>query len=75
MAMIFVSHDLAVVLRVADRVVVVDRGRVVEEGTGRDILVAPRHQVTRALLAESGRDILFQGASEPYDPHEAAVDA
>ena len=68
MAMIFVSHDLAVVLRVADRVVVVDRGRVVEEGTGSQILVSPRHDVTRGLLAASGRDALFEQASAAYAP-------
>lgn len=56
MAMIFVSHDLSVVLRVADRVVVIDGGKVVEEATGSEILVSPRHDVTRGLLAASGRD-------------------
>jgi peptide/nickel transport system ATP-binding protein len=59
MAMIFISHDLAVVLRVADRVVVLDRGRIVEEGSGGALLAAPRHEVTRALLSASGRDLLF----------------
>jgi peptide/nickel transport system ATP-binding protein len=59
MSMIFISHDLSVVLRVADRVVVLDHGRIVEEGSGGTLLVAPRHPVTRALLAASGRDLLF----------------
>ena len=59
MAMIFISHDLSVVLRVADRVLVLDAGRVVEEGSGGTLLVSPRHPVTRALLAASGRDLLF----------------
>jgi len=68
MALVFVSHDLSVVLRVADRVVVVDQGRVVEEGTGSEILVAPRHEVTRGLLAASGRDALFERASDAYAP-------
>jgi len=68
MAMIFVSHDLSVVLRLADRVLVVDQGRVVEEGTGSQILVSPRHDVTRGLLAASGRDALFEGASATYAP-------
>lgn len=62
MAMILVAHDLAVVVRAADRVLVLDGGRVVEEGTGSRLLAAPRHPVTRALLAASGRDELF-GAS------------
>jgi len=68
MAMIFVSHDLSVVLRVSDRVIVVDQGRVVEEGTGSEILVSPRHDVTRGLLAASGRDALFERASGSYMP-------
>ncbi len=59
MAMILIAHDLAVVLRVADRVLVLDGGRVVEEGPGSRLLSAPRHPVTRALLAASGRDELF----------------
>jgi peptide/nickel transport system ATP-binding protein len=59
MSMIFISHDLSVVLRVADRVVVLDHGRIVEEGSGGTLLVSPRHPVTRALLAASGRDLLF----------------
>jgi peptide/nickel transport system ATP-binding protein len=59
MSMVFISHDLSVVLRVADRVLVLDRGRIVEEGSGSTMLVSPRHPVTRALLAASGRDQLF----------------
>ena len=70
MAMILIAHDLAVVLRVADRVLVLDGGRVVEEGPGSRLLSAPRHPVTRALLAASGRDELFgapAGARESDD--------
>jgi peptide/nickel transport system ATP-binding protein len=59
MSMIFISHDLAVVLRIADRVVVLERGRVVEQGSGSRLLVAPQHPRTRALLSASGRDLLF----------------
>jgi peptide/nickel transport system ATP-binding protein len=59
MAMVLVSHDLAVVLRTADRVLVMDRGRVVEEASGTELLIAPRHAVTQALLAAAGRDALF----------------
>jgi peptide/nickel transport system ATP-binding protein len=54
MAMIFVSHDLSVVLRVADRVLIMEDGRVVERGTGTQLLTAPRHALTRRLLAASG---------------------
>ena len=65
MSMIFISHDLSVVLRVADRVLVLDHGRVVEEGAGGTLLVAPQHPVTRALLAASGRDLLFADGHIP----------
>ena len=54
MAMVFVSHDLAVVLRVADRVLVLDAGRIVEQGRGDELLRAARHPVTKTLLAASG---------------------
>ncbi|HVW30922.1 MAG TPA: ABC transporter ATP-binding protein [Acidimicrobiia bacterium] len=60
MAMVLVSHDLASVLRIADRVLVMDRGRVVEEGTGSELLMNPRHPATRALLDAAGRDLLFE---------------
>ena len=63
MAMIFISHDLSVVLRVSDRVLVLDRGRIVEEGSGGTLLATPQHEVTRSLLSASGRDLLFAGAN------------
>jgi len=59
MAMIFISHELAIVLRVADRVVVLDHGRVVEEGTGTRLFTAPENAVTRSLLSAAGRDEIF----------------
>lgn len=64
MAMVLVSHDLAVVLRVADRVVVLDGGRVVEQATGTRLLLAPQHPVTRALLAASGRDAALSPSAD-----------
>ena len=60
MAMVLVSHDLGAVLRVADRVLVMDRGRVVEQGTGSELLMGPRHEATKALLNAAGRDVLFE---------------
>ena len=41
MSMIFISHDLSMVLRVADRVLVLDRGRIVEQGAGGKMLASP----------------------------------
>ena len=78
MAMLFISHELAIVLRVADRVVVLDHGRVVEEATGTRLLTNPRHAVTRSLLAASGRDGLFAEeppVTAPLEPAAASVGA
>ncbi|MEU8488288.1 ABC transporter ATP-binding protein [Streptomyces sp. NPDC048641] len=50
MAVLFVSHDLAVVSRVTDRVLVMKDGRAVEDGTVRDLVRAPRQAYTKALV-------------------------
>ncbi|MBW8026497.1 ABC transporter ATP-binding protein [Clavibacter michiganensis subsp. michiganensis] len=50
-ATLLVSHDLAVVARLADRVAVMHDGRVVEEGPTAEILRTPAHRRTRALVA------------------------
>lgn len=54
LALVVISHDLATILRVADQVLVLDHGRVVEQGSGRAILENARHPVTRALLIAGG---------------------
>ncbi|MBK6016062.1 ABC transporter ATP-binding protein [Streptomyces sp. MBT53] len=50
-ALLLISHDLAVVARLADRVAVMYGGLIVEQGPARDVLKDPRHPYTRALLA------------------------
>src|SRR5580700_9536453 len=50
MSMILVSHDLAVISEVCDRIIVMYAGQVVEEGPAAGIITAPRHPYTRALL-------------------------
>jgi peptide/nickel transport system ATP-binding protein len=75
MAMVFISHELAVVLRVADRVVVLDRGRVVEEATSTGLLVDPQHPVTRRLLAASGARVAQGAAGEGALALPGTVDA
>jgi oligopeptide/dipeptide ABC transporter ATP-binding protein len=50
LTMLFISHDLAVVSQVADRVAVMYAGNLVELGTKRDIFQSPAHPYTRGLL-------------------------
>jgi len=50
-AAIYVSHDLAVVAQIADRIVVLRNGAVVEEGTTEQIIGAPGHEYTKRLIA------------------------
>ncbi|MDT2018784.1 MAG: ABC transporter ATP-binding protein [Planktomarina sp.] len=50
-AVMFITHDMAVVAQMADRVVVMFRGEKVEEGTVEEIFENPKHPYTKALLA------------------------
>jgi peptide/nickel transport system ATP-binding protein len=50
LAMLFISHDLAVVSQVADRVAVMRHGLVVEQASRADLFRAPQHPYTRSLL-------------------------
>lgn len=50
-AVMFITHDMAVVAQMADRVVVMFRGKKVEEGAVEDIFERPQHNYTKALLA------------------------
>ncbi|EJM98429.1 ATP-binding cassette domain-containing protein [Phyllobacterium sp. YR531] len=47
---LFISHDLAVVRAFADRLVVMDEGRIVEQGTTEDVLANPQSNATRVLI-------------------------
>ncbi|MGW7266880.1 dipeptide ABC transporter ATP-binding protein [Streptomyces sp. NPDC054842] len=51
LALVFVAHDLAVVRRVSDRVAVMSRGRIVEQGPVDEVYESPRDPYTRQLLA------------------------
>lgn len=55
MALMIITHDVGVAADIADRVAVMQKGEVVEDGTAREVLMAPRHPYTKALLsARSG---------------------
>ena len=51
MGVIFITHDLNVVAEIADRVVVMYKGKIVEQGLAKDIYHQPKHPYTKALLA------------------------
>jgi len=52
-ALLFITHDLAVVAKVCTRVLVMYDGRIVEEGSTSDVLTRPSHDYTKKLLAAS----------------------
>jgi len=53
LSMLFISHDLAVVGQVADRVAVMRHGEIVEQGSVSQVLTRPQHDYTRNLLASA----------------------
>jgi oligopeptide/dipeptide ABC transporter ATP-binding protein len=75
LALVLVTHDLGVVAGVADRVLVMYAGRIVEEGTVDDIFTAAGHPYTRGLLASVPRadDARTALASIPGSPPDASA--
>src|SRR6202008_931847 len=51
MTLLFITHDLGIVRRIADRVCVMNGGKIVEQGPVEQVFTAPKHPYTRALLA------------------------
>ena len=57
MGLLMITHDLAVVANMADRTVVMENGRVVEQGDTRDLLINMQHPYTKMLFAASGHKV------------------
>lgn len=64
-AVLLITHDMAVVAQMADRVVVMFEGEKIEEGPVRQILEAPQHEYTKALLAAVPRLGEMRGKAAP----------
>ncbi len=77
-AMVFVSHDLALVAQLAHRITVMYAGQVVEQAPTMELLTSPTHEYTRGLLGavlsiESGADRLHQVRGTVPSPREFVV--
>jgi microcin C transport system ATP-binding protein len=68
MTMLFITHDLGIVRKIADTVCVMSKGKIVEQGAVERVFTAPEHPYTRALLtAEPKRD------PAPLQPHAPMI--
>jgi glutathione transport system ATP-binding protein len=65
MAVLFITHDMGVVAEIADRVLVMNGGRKVEEGASEDVFARPQERYTQALLAAVPRLGSMQGTDLP----------
>ena len=65
MALLFVTHNIALVSNIADRVAVLNKGRIVEYGPVGEVMSAPEHEYTRALIADTPDfELSFPGTPE-----------
>ena len=64
MAMLFITHDLGIVRKLAHRVCVMQQGKIVEAGLVSDVFASPQHAYTRMLLAAEPRGEPMQAASD-----------
>jgi peptide/nickel transport system ATP-binding protein len=74
MAMIFISHDLAVVSTIADRILVMKQGEIVEQGLSNQVIKSPVNPYTKALLAsrppQDGRPLRLKTVKDYLGPNE-----
>ena len=65
---LFITHDLRVASQICDRVIIMQQGRIVEQGRMHDVFFSPQHTYTRALLdAAPARDFAF-GSADSGEP-------
>jgi peptide/nickel transport system ATP-binding protein len=72
-SVLFVSHDLGVVAKICDRLTVLYMGKVMEQGVTAEVLKAPRHPYTKALLAAIPRYDRPDTGLEPTPPEVIAA--
>ena len=68
MGMLFITHDLGIVRQIADRVCVMQDGKIVETGPTKDIFNSPQHSYTQKLLNAHS-----VGAPQPFDPSASVI--
>lgn len=68
LSFLFISHDIAVVEQVSHRIAVMYKGEIVEIGRAEQVLRAPQHPYTRALLAAVPRPLPAKGTSRILEP-------
>lgn len=80
LSMLFISHDLAVMRYLSDRIAVVYLGRIMEIGPAKDLCASPLHPYTQALLSAvpgmagpKGRIVLMGDAPNPRNPPSGCV--
>jgi len=74
MGMLFITHDLAVVARIADRIAIMKEGAIVEEGRTENLFGNLQHPYSQALLAASGHTPARKHRSAAKDGHVLQLD-